>query len=79
MKKLIVSLFVGLTLGAAVMGLVSPSLIAWYFDPPASIGVSCKDAVTWGISAYQKIVLIGGLVGLLISAIFVALSRNKKA
>jgi len=66
--------FVGTTLTA----LFAPGVVSWYFDPPTSIGVSCKEAVTWGINAYQKMVLIGGVLGLIGGIVMAILFRKKK-
>lgn len=65
--------FVGTTLTA----LFSPTVVSWYFDPPTSIGVSCKEAVSWGINAYQKMVMIGGVLGL-IGGVLMAIILRKK-
>lgn len=77
MKQFGFALIFGFLLGATFTGLFSPSMIAWYFDPPAAIGISCKDAVVWGIDAYQKLLLIGGSIGLLLAAFFVVARRSK--
>jgi hypothetical protein len=79
MKKMLLILCFGFLLGSTFTGLVSPSMIAWYFDPPTSIGVSCKEAVVWGIAAYQKLLLIGGAVGLGIASVIAILTRRKVA
>lgn len=64
MRNLYIILFF-FFLGTTLTALFAPGLVSWYFDPPTSIGVSCKEAVGWGINAYQKMVLIGGVMGLL--------------
>jgi len=53
----------GFFLGATLTALFAPGIVSWYFDPPTAIGVSCKEAVTWGINAYQKMVIVGGVIG----------------
>jgi hypothetical protein len=65
-------------LGATVSALFAPSIVSWYFDPPTAIGVSCKEAVTWGITAYQKMVLVGGVIGLLGGIAMAIVLRGKK-
>lgn len=65
-------------LGATATALFAPSIVSWYFDPPTSIGVSCKEAVTWGINAYQKMVMLGGVVGLVGGVVAAFIFRSKK-
>lgn len=77
MKTFLTILF-GFFLGATLTALFSPSMIGWYFDPPTSIGVSCKEAVVWGINAYQKMVMIGGAIGLCFGLVIAVLLRRKK-
>lgn len=77
LKKILLILCFGFLLGSTITGLVSPSVIAWYFDPPTSIGVSCKEAVVWGIVAYQKLLLLGGAFGLGLAAVVAFLLRSK--
>ena len=75
--KIFLTILFGFFLGATVTALFSPSMVSWYFDPPTSIGVSCKEAVVWGINAYQKMVMIGGALGL-IGGIFLAIVLRRK-
>lgn len=65
-------------LGATATALFAPAVVSWYFDPPTNIGVSCKEAVSWGINAYQKMVLIGGVMGLVSGIVVAVLMRRKK-
>ena len=64
-------------LGATATALFAPAVVSWYFDPPTSIGVSCKEAVSWGINAYQKMVMIGGVMGLVGGVVMAILLRRK--
>jgi hypothetical protein len=68
MKKFFIAVIVGFLFGATLAGLFSPAMVSWYFNPPTAIGISCKDAVIWGIAAYQKLVLIGGVIGIVFAA-----------
>ena len=77
MKIFLIILF-GFFLGATVTALFSPSMVSWYFDPPTAIGVSCKEAVVWGINAYQKMVMIGGVMGLLGGIVLAFFISRKK-
>lgn len=64
-------------IGTTITALFAPGIVSWYFDPPTSIGVSCKEAVTWGINAYQKMVMVGGVMGLVGGVVMAILLRNK--
>lgn len=64
-------------LGTTLTALFSPTVVSWYFDPPTAIGVSCKEAVSWGITAYQKMVLTGGVIGLAVGLIAAVAFRKK--
>jgi hypothetical protein len=77
MRNIYIVLF-SFFLFATLTALFAPSVVSWYFDPPTAIGVSCKEAVVWGITAYQKMVLLGGVAGLLIGIIMAFVLRRKK-
>lgn len=76
MKTFLTVVF-GFFLGATLTALFSPSVVSWYFDPPTAIGVSCKEAVVWGINAYQKMVMVGGTLGLVGGAVLAFILRKK--
>ena len=76
MRNLYIILFC-FFVGSTITALFAPGIVSWYFDPPTSIGVSCKEAVTWGINAYQKMVLVGGVMGLVAGVVMALLLRNK--
>lgn len=63
--------------GTTITALFAPGIVSWYFDPPTSIGVSCKEAVTWGINAYQKMILVGGVLGLIGGIVMAVVFRKK--
>lgn len=77
MRNLYIILFC-FFVGTTATALFAPGVVSWYFDPPTSIGVSCKEAVTWGINAYQKMVLVGGVFGLVGGIVMAILFRKKK-
>ncbi len=77
MRNLYIVLFC-FFVGSTLTALFAPGVVSWYFDPPTSIGVSCKEAVTWGINAYQKMVLVGGVMGLIGGIVMAVLLRKKK-
>ncbi len=76
MRNLYIILFC-FFVGSTITALFAPGIVSWYFDPPTSIGVSCKEAVTWGINAYQKMVMVGGVMGLVAGVVMALLLRNK--
>lgn len=76
--KIFLTILFAFLLGATATALFSPSVISWYFDPPTSIGVSCKEAVVWGINAYQKVVMLGGIVGLIGGIVLSIVMRRKR-
>jgi hypothetical protein len=77
MKKYLLILMFGFLAGTTLMGLLSPGMISWYFDPPTAIGVSCKEAVVWGINAYQKLLLVGGALGFFATGVITAVIAVK--
>mgnify|MGYP002782401470 CR=1 FL=1 len=78
--KIIYIIASGFFLGATLTALFAPGIVSWYFDPPTAIGVSCKEAVTWGINAYQKMVIVGGVFGLVAGIVMAfALRRRPSA
>lgn len=77
MRNLYIILFC-FFVGTTITALFAPGIVSWYFDPPTSIGVSCKEAVTWGINAYQKMILVGGALGLIGGIVMAVLFRKKK-
>lgn len=77
--KVLLTLLFGFLAGATLTALFSPSVISWYFDPPTSIGVPCKEAVVWGINAYQKMVFVGGALGLIVGLVSVIVLKTRKS
>jgi hypothetical protein len=79
MKNFFYFLLFSALLGAVLVGWFAPSLISWYFTPPADLLITCKPAVEWGMSTYRKSILFGGILGLVMGAIiYFALPNSKK-
>lgn len=76
--RIFLTIIFGFFAGVTLTALFSPSVVSWYFDPPTAIGVSCKEAVVWGINAYQKMVMIGGIIGLVFGILLAIFLRKKK-
>jgi hypothetical protein len=53
----------GMVVSGAGVSLTLPRLFSWYFEPPASIGVSCSGAVRWAVERVLQIQLLALLVG----------------
>ncbi len=57
---------------------LAPSGIAWYFDPPANIGVSCSPAVGWALSRFRTIQFIAFGVGIPIGILGLMATKSKR-
>lgn len=81
-KLIFITVVVTGLLGAVLSSWISPSAIAWYFDPPTNIGVNCRGAVEWALEKFQVAQLmglgIGAVLGLGIGFMFVS-KRNTNA
>jgi hypothetical protein len=60
---------VGAAVGLAVVSILFPRLMLWYFEPPVTNGwASCGPSVEWAIRIYQRLewgaLFVGGLAGL---------------
>lgn len=76
-KKTMMITFVAALIGAVISSWVSPSAIAWYFDPPTDIGVNCRSAVEWALHKFQM-AQVFGLAGGAILGLFVAIVLTTK-
>lgn len=77
-KKFLWTLIFGGLIGAFLFAWLSPSMIVWYFTPPAELGISCASAVEWSIFTYRKVMLTGVLLGVIVSGIGFFVFRNNK-
>jgi len=66
-KWLVGSAVFGMIVSGAGVSLTLPRLFSWYFEPPASIGVSCSGAVRWAVERVLQIqllaLILGGVLG----------------
>lgn len=53
----------GALVGTLLSSWLGPKLIAWYFNPPVSFGVTCTEPVKWAMARLQTTQLVGTLVG----------------
>ncbi|MBI2788058.1 MAG: hypothetical protein HYX59_05190 [Elusimicrobia bacterium] len=77
MRRAFTLIFAGGLVVTAAVAWFGPRLIAWYYNPPVELGVTCKPAVEWGIAVYQKLVLAGTGAGFLLGAAAALVFRPK--
>lgn len=78
-KNFLWTIAVGGFLGAVCFAWFSPSVISWYFSPPAGAAFSCEPSVNWAIETYRKVIFTGVLLGVITAAIlFFAFAKSKK-
>ncbi|MGZ3694166.1 MAG: hypothetical protein ACXWQO_08190 [Bdellovibrionota bacterium] len=78
-KRFILAVLAGALLGGVVLAWLSPSVLLWYFSPPADLAITCKPAVQWAMVTYRKVILTGILLGAIVSAIlFLAVNSRRK-
>jgi hypothetical protein len=77
MKKILRIAGIGALIGTILTTWIGPRVIAWYFDPPTSIGVSCKSATEWAMNSMRWTQIWGLLLGTVAGGI-VALFFKKK-
>ena len=66
MKTVLWLTVVGALVGGLLSTWLAPKAIAWYFIPPAQIGFSCADPITWALAKLQ----IAQAVGIVAGAVF---------
>jgi hypothetical protein len=73
-KFIMTLMVIGILFSVTVASIYIPRTILWYFDPPASMGVSCTPSIQWALDRLLHIQLvsigIGALLGLLIGLKF---------
>ncbi len=57
LKKILGTFALGAIGGAILVSVVGPDLLAWYFEPPAFMGVTCQPAAVWAVHAFQRLQL----------------------
>ncbi|MBI4405348.1 MAG: hypothetical protein HY537_14385 [Deltaproteobacteria bacterium] len=63
MKRFIWSLMVGAGLGTGIAAWIAPKFIAWYFEPPAQYGISCKAPIEWALHRLLLAQIWGAVIG----------------
>jgi hypothetical protein len=72
-KWVFASMGTGMLLLVVGVSALLPQVFSWYFEPPASMGVSCSAAVRWAVErvlGLQVVSLVVGAVGGLALALF---------
>jgi hypothetical protein len=54
---------VGALLGAVLSTWLAPKIIAWYFTPPAQIGLTCVEPIQWALGKLQVAQAVGLILG----------------
>ena len=74
MKKYFLFSLAGAFIGGSISSIVSPRMIAWYFEPPVEIGVNCRSATEWAMEHLQWAqfggMAAGAVLALIIHAVF---------
>ncbi len=79
MKRFLSFLLFGGLLGAVLITWFAPSVLSWYFTPPAEVAISCKQAVDWSLKTYRECMLGGAIMGAIVGSIlFFAWQSRKK-
>lgn len=68
---------VGMFAGAGVASWLAPKVIAWYFDPPAQFGISCREPIEWALKRLQTAQAVGSLVGAVASVLIFLWARKR--
>jgi hypothetical protein len=55
--------------GAVLATWLAPSLISWYFAPPAQFGVNCLGPIEWALSRFRWAQLVGAALGAILGLV----------
>ena len=73
-KFLLFFIVLGILISVTCVSLAAPKMIAWYFEPPMSIGISCESSIKWAVTrilmAQLYSVGFGAIIGLMIGLKF---------
>lgn len=62
------SVSIGALIGGILTTWLAPSVITWWFTPPAYIAINCNEPIAWALHRLQWTqlggVLLGGIIGL---------------
>lgn len=76
-SKFFWTLVFGALIGGSLSSWLAPKAIAWYFDPPAGFGVSCKQPIEWALQKLQIAQLAGTGIGALCGVIFYFVFKSR--
>jgi hypothetical protein len=69
---------VGALAGSISASLLGAKVIAYWFEPPVSVGVSCRAPIEWALSKLQLVQMLGVFAGAGVGLIFYLLFRPKR-
>ena len=73
---------IGALIGGLLASWLSPKVIAWYFRPPAQIGLNCSEPIEWALGKMQVAlgvgIVAGAVAGIVLYSVF-ARRRSAKA
>ncbi len=72
------ALVLGALLGGCLSSWLAPKVIAWYFDPPAGFGISCKAPIEWALQKLQIAQLVGTVGGALLALVVYQMTKKSK-
>lgn len=79
LKRILVFSFLGGLIGVFLAAYFAPSMISWYFQPPVSMGIDCRNAVEWAISRFIVAEIGGAALGMLVfGSVALYFVRRKK-
>lgn len=78
MKTVLSLTAVGALIGGLLSTWLAPKVISWYFMPPAQIGFSCADPITWALAKLQIAQAVGIAVGAVVGMmLFFVFTKNR--
>ncbi|MCK6546020.1 hypothetical protein L6R52_09135 [Myxococcota bacterium] len=79
LRRVAISLFVGLGVGVLAAALVAPSMIEWFNSPAVPTAFACTEQVRWALERYRTSLAISGLVAAVIAVVLVEVVRSLRA
>ncbi len=71
-----IALLAGGLVGVLLATWITPTLIAWWFEPPVEVGCSCQEPILWAMSTFRRTQLVGLVSGAIAGFVAWALFRR---